>query len=466
MESNSWREVKLSDLGEVARGRSRHRPRYAEHLYGGKYPFIQTGDVKASEGRIYSHEQTYSDAGLAQSRLWPVDTMCITIAANIAETGILQYPACFPDSVIGFIADKNKADVYFIEYVFRQLRKDIQRQATGSVQDNINLQTLDRLRFKVPSVEEQKKIANFLNCFDEKIILNRQINQTTEQMAQALFKSWFVDFDPVVDNALDAGFFEQDLEFSDELLRHAEARKAARESADFKPLPENIRQLFPEAFEESPDPTIGLSGWMPKAWGTNTISEIAFVNKESWTKNNAPQQIKYVDLSNAKDGIILDIQKYSFEEAPNRARRVLNKKDTIFGMVRPANRSFAFVDRDGLTGSTGFVVLTAKNMNTSCFIYQKLTSDYVVDELIRVADGAAYPAIKPDDISELLVVLPDKSILGQFEKIIGGYRERIAHNLESNEQLAKLRDTLLPKLISGELRLIDSEVDTAEEVLE
>ena len=115
--ASSWREVRLSDLGEVARGRSRHRPRYAEHLYGGEYPFIQTGDVKASGGIIDSHQQTYSEAGLAQSRLWPAGTMCITIAANIAETGILKYPACFPDSVIGFIADPEKADVYFIEYL-------------------------------------------------------------------------------------------------------------------------------------------------------------------------------------------------------------------------------------------------------------------------------------------------------------------------------------------------------------
>lgn len=244
MGSNSWREVKLSDLGEVARGRSRHRPRYAEHLYGGEYPFIQTGDIKASEGRISSHEQTYSEAGLAQSRLWPAGTMCITIAANIAETGVLQYPACFPDSVIGFIADKNKADVYYIEYVFRKLRKDIQRQATGSVQDNINLQTFERLKFKVPHVEEQHRIANFLNHFDKKITLNRQINQTLEQMAQTLFKSWFVDFDPVVDNALDAGFFEQDLGFSEELLHRVEVRKTVRKSDNFKPLSENIGGYF------------------------------------------------------------------------------------------------------------------------------------------------------------------------------------------------------------------------------
>jgi len=112
--SSAWQLVKLSDLGEVNRGRSRHRPRYAEHLYGGPYPFIQTGDIRESGGRITSYKQTYSEAGLAQSRMWPAGTMCITIAANIAETAILTFPACFPDSVVGFIADESKCDVRFV----------------------------------------------------------------------------------------------------------------------------------------------------------------------------------------------------------------------------------------------------------------------------------------------------------------------------------------------------------------
>src|SRR5574341_372823 len=147
---SSWRRVRLGELGEVNRGRSRHRPRYAEHLYGGPYPFIQTGDIKSSGGRITSYKQTYSEAGLAQSRMWPAGTMCITIAANIAETGILEFPACFPDSVVGFIADESKCDVRFVEYTFRYLRQQIQHEASGSVQDNINLATLDRLRFPLP----------------------------------------------------------------------------------------------------------------------------------------------------------------------------------------------------------------------------------------------------------------------------------------------------------------------------
>ncbi|HAG8568436.1 TPA: restriction endonuclease subunit S, partial [Escherichia coli] len=192
-----WHLVKLSDLGEVNRGKSKHRPRDAAVLYGGKYPFIQTGDVKASNGRITSFNQTYSDEGLKQSRLWPAGTMCITIAANIAETGILQFPACFPDSVIGFIADKSKCDVYFVEYMFRLLKSKIKAQANGSVQDNINLQTLERILFPIPDLDVQKNISKTLGAFDDLIIKNSNINETLEQMAQALFKSWFVDFEPV-----------------------------------------------------------------------------------------------------------------------------------------------------------------------------------------------------------------------------------------------------------------------------
>ena len=125
--------------------------------------------------------------------------MAITIAANIAETAILTYPSCFPDSVVGFIADESKCDVRFVEYNFRLLRAKIQHEnvGTGSVQDNINLQTLDELRFPLPPLPEQQAIAHILGTLDDKIELNRRMNETLEEMARALFKSWFVDFEPV-----------------------------------------------------------------------------------------------------------------------------------------------------------------------------------------------------------------------------------------------------------------------------
>ena len=196
---SEWHEVALSDIGTIDRGRSRHRPRNAPELYGGPYPFIQTGDIKVSGGRITSHSQTYSELGLAQSRLWPAGTMAITIAANIAETALLTYPACFPDSVVGFVADPTKCDARFVEYNFRLLRNTIQHEnvGTGSVQDNINLQTLGALRFDIPPLPEQRAIARILGTLDDKIELNRRMNQTLEEMARTIFQDWFVDFGPV-----------------------------------------------------------------------------------------------------------------------------------------------------------------------------------------------------------------------------------------------------------------------------
>ncbi|EMH2039606.1 restriction endonuclease subunit S [Proteus mirabilis] len=464
MGSNSWREVKLSDLGEVARGRSRHRPRYAEHLYGGEYPFIQTGDIKASEGRISSHEQTYSEAGLAQSRLWPAGTMCITIAANIAETGVLQYPACFPDSVIGFIADKNKADVYYIEYVFRKLRKDIQRQATGSVQDNINLQTFERLKFKVPHVEEQHRIANFLNHFDKKITLNRQINQTLEQMAQTLFKSWFVDFDPVVDNALDAGFFEQDLGFSEELLHRVEVRKTVRKSDNFKPLSENIRRLFPNAFEECAEPSLGLGGWIPKGWTISALDKIAnFQNGLALQKfrpdSENDEYLPVLKIAQLRQGYCDANEKAKIDIIES--CRVYNG-DMIFSWSGTLMIDI-WTGGDAALNQHLFKV-TSKNYPLS-FYYHWTNHHLARFQHIAAAKAVTMGHIKKGDLSSSYCVVPTTQVLSYFDSITGSYLEQAKSVRLQCNTLTNLRDTLLPKLISGELSLNDVKINIPEETL-
>ena len=126
----NWPLYKLDQLGSLSRGRSRHRPRDAAHLYGGKYPFIQTGDVKHAHLYLREYSQTYSEAGLAQSRLWPAGTLCITIAANIADTAILAIDACFPDSIIGFVASPEKTDTKFVKYLFDTVLKQKMRRVS------------------------------------------------------------------------------------------------------------------------------------------------------------------------------------------------------------------------------------------------------------------------------------------------------------------------------------------------
>jgi len=155
----SWRWVKLPETGEVTRGRSRHRPRNEPSLFGGPYPFIQTGDIAQSGGRITTHKQTYSEAGLAQSRLWAAGTICITIAANIAESAILTYPACFPDSVVGIIANPKVAVAEYVEFFIRVAKTDLATFAPATAQKNINIGILNEVQVPLPPLPEQHEIV-------------------------------------------------------------------------------------------------------------------------------------------------------------------------------------------------------------------------------------------------------------------------------------------------------------------
>lgn len=161
-----WRTAKLSSLGELSRGVSKARPRNQPALLGGKYPLVQTGEITNSGTFITHHDSTYSELGLAQSRLWPKGTLCITIAANIAQTGILSYDACFPDSVVGFITD-GTVDSVFLHFWFEFLQKVLDEQATQVAQKNINLKTLSDLKVIIPPMDIQQQFVSFFQQSDK-----------------------------------------------------------------------------------------------------------------------------------------------------------------------------------------------------------------------------------------------------------------------------------------------------------
>lgn len=191
----SWNTYTLDKLGEVSRGRSRHRPRDAEFLYGGPYPFVQTGDVKAAPLYLTEYTQTYSEEGLKQSKLWPKGTLCITIAANIAETSILDMEACFPDSIIGFVADPEKANTKFVKYQFDALlRSKMQKVSQGAAQDNLSQAKLLTFEFPTPDLPTQKRIAGVLSAYDDLIENNRRRIALLEKSARLVYRKWFVHF--------------------------------------------------------------------------------------------------------------------------------------------------------------------------------------------------------------------------------------------------------------------------------
>ncbi|MCY1670174.1 restriction endonuclease subunit S [Novosphingobium sp. SL115] len=153
-----WAWASLQQLGDFGRGKSKHRPRNDPKLYGGPYPFIQTGIVAESDGDIARFEQTYTEMGKAQSKLWPAGTLCITIAANIAKTGVLTFDACFPDSIVGLTC-ADGVNPRYVELFIRTVREELDRWAPATAQKNINLETLYEVAVPLPSTTEQARIV-------------------------------------------------------------------------------------------------------------------------------------------------------------------------------------------------------------------------------------------------------------------------------------------------------------------
>lgn len=323
------------------------------------------------------------------------------------------------------VALRAKSDVIYPRYLFAALRSKlvqdrIKELNVDSVIPHFKKTDFDKLYFPLPSLGAQKLIGDSYFTFCRKIELNRQTNKTLEQMAQAIFKSWFVDFDPV----------------------------KAKMNDD---QPEGMDAATASLFPEKLDSATGI----PVGWTLGGLSDIAKLNAKSWTKKNQPEQVHYVDLANTKNGVIETVTTYDFDESPSRARRVLNSGDTIVGTVRPGNRSYAFIGEteQPLTGSTGFAVLSPKEKFWTSFVYLATTNDDSIDEYARLADGGAYPAIKPIVVAETPCALPTEDIAQKFWQLTGAMLKKTHQNRLENEELAKLRDTLLPKLLSGEIEL-------------
>ena len=395
----SERVLTLDQLGTVSRGRSRHRPRDADFLYDGPYPLVQTGDVKRAGLYLRDYEQTYSEAGLAQSKLWPVGTLCITIAANIAETSILDIEACFPDSVIGFVADQEKADTRFVKYLFDAVLKvQFQSFTQGAAQDNLSQAKLLSIKFPVPELAVQMKIADTLSAYDDLIENNRRRIALLEEAARILYREWFV----------------------------------------------HLR--FP-GHEH-----VNINEGLPEGWERRILSDIAETNKESYRAKELPDEINYIDISSVAQGRVLSRTRVPASEAPGRARRKIRDGDIIWSNVRPNLRAHALMlEPDELdVVSTGFTVLTATKVPFT-WLYMFVTTDNFVGHLANHATGAGYPAVRPDDFERAELQIPSRTLLDHFHEAAEPNFRLICKLDLQNQKLARARDLVLPRLMNGEV---------------
>ncbi len=181
----SWGVERLGDVSLLERGRFLHRPRNEPRFYGGKTPFVQTGDVVRSGGRICNYSQTLNDDGVAISRVFPRGTILVTIAANIGYTGILEMDCACPDSLVGITAS-DRISATFLEQFLRSQQSEMDRKAPIGTQKNINIEFLRPWPIALPSLEEQQEITSILDAIDAKIDLHKRKKAVLEELFRAL----------------------------------------------------------------------------------------------------------------------------------------------------------------------------------------------------------------------------------------------------------------------------------------
>ena len=390
-------------------------------------PLISTACI--DNERLYPDLQTDRFVSDATFRSWfrshpePMDVLLTNKGSKNGQVCLVPDPVdfCIAQDMVALRADEKKITP---SYLFAALRSPLIQQRikalnVDAVIPHFKKTDFDKLFIPCPTTEIQQFVGEQYLSFCRKIELNQKINQTLEEIAKAIFKSWFVDFDPV--------------------------------RAKAEGLPPEISDLFPDELVDSE------IGEIPKGWVSCEVRSFVKLNDQSWSKKNHPDSLEYLDLGNIKSNKISEIETYLWDEAPSRARRVLKIGDTIVGTVRPGNRSFGFVQRSGITGSTGFAVLTPLKDEYAEFVYLGVCSDTNIERLAHLADGAAYPAVSNDIILDTSLVEPPPDLVMSFHDLVSPLIQRLEIADQESTLLSELRDTLLPKLISGELRIPDAE---------
>ena len=429
--AGEWREMPFSEAVLV------NPPTWLNR--GANYPFVDMAAVNAdSRTTVSVEERTFKGSG---SRFQSGDTLMARITPCLENGKIARYEAVGDKldahgstEFIVIRGRPNVTDNNFAYYLtkWEEVRNYAIGQMTGtSGRQRVPADSLDHLTVPLPPLPEQEAIAHVLGTLDDKIELNRRMNETLEAMARALFKSWFVDFDPV----------------------RAKMEGRWRRGESLPGLPAEHYDLFPDRLVASE------LGEIPEGWEVRALGDYATLNPESWSRSNLPAEVEYVDLTNTKWGVIEITQRFRWEDAPSRAKRILRAGDTIVGTVRPGNGSYSLVGNDGLTGSTGFAVLRPIHYRYRELVYLAVTTPDNIERLAHRADGGAYPAVRPGIVSQTQVAIPtpDTDLLDRFSTIVGSILDKLESTERESRLLGARRDALLPMLVSGEVMVMGYE---------
>jgi|TARA_R110002020_G_scaffold270318_1_gene485644 type I restriction enzyme, S subunit len=463
---SDWKEVSLGEIGRVVTGKT-PKTKVIEN-FGHEIPFITPRDM--DDQRIISETERYlSKVGSVsvKNSIIPANSISVScIGSDMGKSAIAKYLSVTNQQINSIVV----SDEFYYKFVYYNLssrKAEIRGLAGGSAQPILNKSDFSQIKMFVPPLTEQKAIAYILGSLDDKIELNRQMNGTLEAMAQALFKSWFVDFDPVIDNALAAGNA-----IPDEFAERAKQRKAIEKKDN-----SDIQNLFPDEFEFTEE-----MGWIPKGWSVQSFGDLLDSTiGGDWGK---PEQ----DDKHTRESVIIrgtDIPKLKLGERSEAPKRWVEEKKLKTRILKPFDIVIE-ISGGSPTQSTGRSIIITEQilerlggvaepasfcrkfspLNKFLGLYagihlQKIYDDGKMWEYQNQSTGISNFQTTSFLEREELVV-PSESVLLKFYETL----EPIISKMSSNQQieLARLRDTLLPKLMSGELRIPDA-AELVDEVL-
>jgi type I restriction enzyme S subunit len=447
--------TKISEIAEVFDGPHATPEKIDFGPYFLSISSLENGQLDLSKSARLSEEQF----SIWTRRVQPQEgDLLFSYETRLGEAALMpaDVKACLGRRMGLLRPDRSKVLPEYLLYAYLSpdFQQEIKRRTIhGATVDRISLKELPDFNIYIPPLDQQYKTANFLKGLNQKITLNRQINQTLEQMAQTLFKSWFVDFDPVIDNALDAGN-----DIPDTLQERAEQRRLLRAKADFKPLPAETRALFPSEFEETE------LGWVPKGWELLPISEAIVINPS--VKLTKGSSAKFADMK------ALPTTGYAIEGIeikPYAGGAKFQKDDVLLARITPCleNGKTGFVDflnEDEVGfGSTEFIVMRqTEKVHFGYVACLARNSHFRAHAVQSMVGSSGRQRVQNSCFDDYVIAVPTQSVMHVFAELSESTFNKTKNNNLEITALNQLRDNLLPKLISGELALDDLPEDVAE----
>jgi len=478
--SAEWQIVKLKDIADLKGGNAFKSGEYStEGVFVLRTVNINEDGSITEDGAKYVSDETAAQYKRFYLQEW--DTLFVMVGATLGKTGLVReydLPALLNQNMWVVRAKSAQINPRYLHYAFSEESKALLGFASGAARDFVRRDDFRKMELRIPPKETQDKISTFVGAIDDKVRLNHQINQTLEQMAQAIFKSWFVDFEPVKAKiaALEAGGSEEDALFtamqaiSGSSLFDADASAAGAKAQLTRLQAEQPEQyaelrataeLFPSDMQDSE------LGEIPEGWRISQIGDEVTVvgggtpstkNPDFW-ENGEINWTSPKDLSNLSDKVLVETERKVTEAGLAKISSGLLPVDTVL-MSSRAPVGYLSLAKIPVAVNQGYIAMKCEEALSPEFVIQWCAAH--MDEIKSRASGTTFAEISKKNFKIIPVVMPPESLISTYSRQVSTIYKTIENNVRESDALAKLRDFLLPKLLSGELSVTSAEGLSAE----